>query len=128
MAKTAAFDMERFFQALGDNTRLRLLNLMGSQELCVCYFVEILGKLSPRSLGIWRICEVPESWPPVVTGPGCTTGLCLRPMRERPGFFGKRSIGSVRIEACSPIVRGSQKLAAPRKSSSAYKVLPNPLR
>ena len=40
--------MERFFQALGDNTRLRLLNLMGSQELCVCYFVEILEEAQPK--------------------------------------------------------------------------------
>ncbi len=39
-----AFDTERFFQALGDNTRLRLLNLMGDQEICVCYFVEILNQ------------------------------------------------------------------------------------
>ena len=37
------FNLERFFQALGDNTRLRLLNLLGDQEVCVCYFVEILG-------------------------------------------------------------------------------------
>ena len=43
-----AFDMERFFQALGDNTRLRLLNLMGDQEVCVCYFVEILGGPQPK--------------------------------------------------------------------------------
>ncbi|MGI4831028.1 MAG: ArsR/SmtB family transcription factor [Janthinobacterium lividum] len=48
MADTVAFDMERFFQALGDNTRLRLLNLMSSQELCVCYFVEILGQAQPK--------------------------------------------------------------------------------
>jgi len=40
--------MPRFFQALGDNTRLRLLNLMGEQELCVCYFVEILGAPQPK--------------------------------------------------------------------------------
>ena len=40
--------MERFFQALGDNTRLRLLNLMGDQEICVCYFVEILGQPQPK--------------------------------------------------------------------------------
>jgi ArsR family transcriptional regulator len=40
--------MERFFQALGDNTRLRLLNLMGEQEVCVCYFVEILGGPQPK--------------------------------------------------------------------------------
>ena len=40
--------MERFFQALGDNTRLRLLNLMGDQEICVCYFVEILNQPQPK--------------------------------------------------------------------------------
>jgi len=43
MAAKQAFNVERFFQALGDTTRLRLLNLMGEQEICVCYFVEILG-------------------------------------------------------------------------------------
>jgi ArsR family transcriptional regulator len=43
-----AFNVERFFQALGDNTRLRLLNLMGEQEVCVCYFVEILGEPQPK--------------------------------------------------------------------------------
>jgi ArsR family transcriptional regulator len=47
MAKQT-FNVERFFQALGDNTRLRLLNLMGEQEVCVCYFVEILGGPQPK--------------------------------------------------------------------------------
>ncbi len=42
------FNIERFFQALGDNTRLRLLNLMGDQEICVCYFVEILDQPQPK--------------------------------------------------------------------------------
>ncbi len=42
------FNAERFFQALGDNTRLRLLNLMGEQEICVCYLVEILGQSQPK--------------------------------------------------------------------------------
>jgi len=40
--------MERFFHALGDRTRLRLLNLIGEQEVCVCYFVEILGAPQPK--------------------------------------------------------------------------------
>ena len=48
MTSTPAFDMERFYQALGDNTRLRLLNLMGDQEICVCYFVEILEQPQPK--------------------------------------------------------------------------------
>jgi ArsR family transcriptional regulator len=46
--KTSPFNMELFFQALGDNTRLRLLNLMGDQEICVCYFVEILEQGQPK--------------------------------------------------------------------------------
>jgi ArsR family transcriptional regulator len=48
MAAKHAFNIERFFQALGDNTRLRLLNLMGDQEICVCYFTEILGQPQPK--------------------------------------------------------------------------------
>src|SRR6201747_2510832 len=48
MAKRGDFDIERFFQALGDHTRLRLLNLIGEQEICVCYFVEILGSPQPK--------------------------------------------------------------------------------
>jgi ArsR family transcriptional regulator, arsenate/arsenite/antimonite-responsive transcriptional repressor len=47
-AKDKSFNVERFFQALGDVTRLRLLNLMGDQEICVCYFVEILGQPQPK--------------------------------------------------------------------------------
>lgn len=48
MAQKSYFDLERFFQALGDRTRLRLLNLMGDQEICVCYFVEVLGCPQPK--------------------------------------------------------------------------------
>jgi ArsR family transcriptional regulator len=48
MVARAQFDLERFFQALADKTRLRLLNLMGDQEICVCYFVEILGSPQPK--------------------------------------------------------------------------------
>ncbi|MGA3343390.1 MAG: metalloregulator ArsR/SmtB family transcription factor [Terracidiphilus sp.] len=47
-AKSSKFNVERFFQALGDNTRLRLLNLMGDQDICVCYFVEILEQAQPK--------------------------------------------------------------------------------
>lgn len=42
------FDIELFFQALADHTRLRLLNLIGDQEVCVCYFVEILDQPQPK--------------------------------------------------------------------------------
>ena len=36
------------FAALADPTRLRLLNLMAGREVCVCYFVEILGQGQPK--------------------------------------------------------------------------------
>jgi ArsR family transcriptional regulator len=42
------FDKELFFRALADRTRLRLLNLMGTDEVCVCFFVEILKTNQPK--------------------------------------------------------------------------------
>lgn len=45
---TKQFNMELFFSALADRTRLRLLNLIGDQEVCVCYFVEIMGINQPK--------------------------------------------------------------------------------
>ena len=49
MSKNAKkFDMELFFSALADRTRLRLLNLMATDEICVCYFVAILRTNQPK--------------------------------------------------------------------------------
>lgn len=42
------FDLALLFAALSDRTRLRLLNLMDGHEVCVCYFVEILGQTQPK--------------------------------------------------------------------------------
>lgn len=46
--KAKTFDKELFFRALADGTRLRLLNLIGSDEVCVCFFVEILKTNQPK--------------------------------------------------------------------------------
>ena len=40
--------MELLFKALSDRTRLRILNLMGDDEVCVCYFVEVLKTNQPK--------------------------------------------------------------------------------
>jgi ArsR family transcriptional regulator, arsenate/arsenite/antimonite-responsive transcriptional repressor len=40
--------LDRLFRALGDPTRLRLLNLMAEQEVCVCYFTEVIGAPQPK--------------------------------------------------------------------------------
>ena len=42
------YDLALLFAALADRTRLRLLNLMSGHEVCVCYFVEILGQSQPK--------------------------------------------------------------------------------
>ena len=43
-----SYNMESLFAALADRTRLRLLNLMRNDEICVCYFVEILKTNQPK--------------------------------------------------------------------------------
>jgi ArsR family transcriptional regulator len=43
-----SFDMELLFRALADRTRLRLLNLMGEDEICVCFLVEGLKTNQPK--------------------------------------------------------------------------------
>ena len=43
-----SFKIELFFAALADNTRLRLLNLMRDTEVCVCFFVEVIGTNQPK--------------------------------------------------------------------------------
>ncbi|HXD31894.1 MAG TPA: metalloregulator ArsR/SmtB family transcription factor [Pyrinomonadaceae bacterium] len=46
--KSKAFDMDLFFLALADRTRLRLLSLIGEDEVCVCFFVEVLRTNQPK--------------------------------------------------------------------------------
>lgn len=46
--RSKQLDLARLFAALADPTRLRLLNLMGSREVCVCYFVAILRLPQPK--------------------------------------------------------------------------------
>ena len=48
MAKTENFDIELFFSALADRTRLRLLNLMRDGEVCVCFFAGTLSTNNPK--------------------------------------------------------------------------------
>jgi ArsR family transcriptional regulator len=49
MPKTpTSLSLDILFRALADTTRLRLLNLIADQEICVCYFVEILKISQPK--------------------------------------------------------------------------------
>ena len=48
MKDEKVFNLELFFAALADRTRLRLLNLMRDGEVCVCFFAETLETNNPK--------------------------------------------------------------------------------
>lgn len=47
MAKKT-YNIENLFKALADQTRLRLISLIGDSEVCVCFLVEILKTSQPK--------------------------------------------------------------------------------
>lgn len=42
------YELDLLFRALADRTRLRLMNLMGEDEVCVCFLVEALKLNQPK--------------------------------------------------------------------------------
>lgn len=42
------YPLDKLFRALADATRLRLINLIAEQEICVCYFVEVIDAPQPK--------------------------------------------------------------------------------
>lgn len=42
------YNIENLFKALADQTRLRLISLIGDSEVCVCFLVEILKTSQPK--------------------------------------------------------------------------------
>lgn len=57
-------EMETLFAALADKTRLRLLNLIRDEEVCVCFFTEVMDLSQPkisRHLAYLRKAGIVES-------------------------------------------------------------------
>lgn len=48
MKKSSDFSFEQFFKALADHTRLRVIHLLGTDEICVCSVVEALQTSQPK--------------------------------------------------------------------------------
>ena len=48
MKRRQTCPLEQLFRALADRTRLRLINLMADQEICVCYLVEVIDAPQPK--------------------------------------------------------------------------------
>lgn len=114
MARTRSVPLDHLFRALADPTRLRILNLLGEGEICVCYFVEILrisqpkisrhlaylrraGIVTARREGKWMHYRLAE---PEDTVGGNILRETLCHLREKPEM--KRDIARLNSACCSP--------------------------
>jgi ArsR family transcriptional regulator, arsenate/arsenite/antimonite-responsive transcriptional repressor len=83
--QTAVDELEEVFKALADKTRLRILGLLGNNEVCVCHIHDSLGLPQPtvsrhlaylrrsglveaRRDGVWMHYQVSRSLNPLVRG------------------------------------------------------------
>src|SRR3954464_8506043 len=82
-ARAAVDELENVFKALADKTRLRILALLGNNEVCVCHIHDSLGLAQPtasrhlaylrksglvdvRRDGVWMHYQVAKTLDPVV--------------------------------------------------------------
>jgi ArsR family transcriptional regulator len=91
----AVDELEKLFKALADKTRLRILALLGNNEVCVCHLHDTLGLPQPtvsrhlaylrkcglvtaRRDGVWMHYRVSSTVSPVVQGVITATVDALR--------------------------------------------------
>jgi ArsR family transcriptional regulator, arsenate/arsenite/antimonite-responsive transcriptional repressor len=84
-SRAAIDELENVFKALADKTRLRILALLGNNEVCVCHMHDSLGLPQPtvsrhlaylrksglvaaRRDGVWMHYQVSRALSPVVRG------------------------------------------------------------
>ena len=112
----AADELENLFKALADKTRLRILALLGNNEVCVCHIHDSLGLPQPtvsrhlaylrksglvavRRDGVWMHYQLSGSLSPVVRGLVAATVDALQALpsatRDRKQF--QRSFGQLYV-------------------------------
>jgi ArsR family transcriptional regulator len=84
-SRAAIDELENVFKALADKTRLRILALLGNNEVCVCHIHDSLGLPQPtvsrhlaylrksglvaaRRDGVWMHYQIPRSLSPLARG------------------------------------------------------------
>lgn len=129
MARATAIDtLETVFKALSDKTRLRILALLGTSEVCVCHIHDTLGLAQPtasrhlaylrrtglvdaRREGVWMHYKVSTSLDPVVRGvvDAAVNALTHEPVtssdrKQYQKAFGRRHVVEVRHggACCAP--------------------------
>jgi ArsR family transcriptional regulator len=96
--RAAIDDLETVFKALADKTRLRILALLGNNEVCVCHMHDSLGLPQPtvsrhlaylrrsglveaRRDGVWMHYQVSRALTPLVRG---IVGAAIDALRQVP--------------------------------------------
>jgi ArsR family transcriptional regulator len=132
--RAAIDELERLFKALADTTRLRILALLGNNEVCVCHLHDSLGLPQPtvsrhlaylrksalvaaRRDGVWMHYQVSRSLSPVVRGVVAAAVNALQQLpattQDRKQF--QRSFGPLYVldspsggACCAPRTKDSQ--------------------
>ena len=133
-ARAAVDELENLFKALADKTRLRILALLGNNEVCVCHIHDSLGLPQPtvsrhlaylrksglvaaRRDGVWMHYQVSRSLNPVMRGIVSAAVDALEQLRattqDRKQF--QRSFGQLYVldspaggACCAPRTQESQ--------------------
>ena len=96
--RAAVDELERICKALADKTRLRILGLLGNDEVCVCHIHDTLGLPQPtvsrhlaylrrsglvaaRRDGVWMHYQVSRSLDPVARG---VVGAAIAAVNQSP--------------------------------------------
>src|SRR4051812_5239301 len=132
--RPAVDELEHVFKALADKTRLRILSLLGKNEVCVCHLHDSLGLPQPtvsrhlaylrksglvavRRDGVWMHYQVSRSLSPVIQGIVATAVEALQQLpatnQDRKQF--QRSFGQLYVldssaggACCAPRAQESQ--------------------
>lgn len=132
--RPAVDELEGLFKALADKTRLRILALLGSNEVCVCHIHDSLGLPQPtvsrhlaylrksgiveaRRDGVWMHYQVSRSLSPVVKDLVTATVAALQDLpdatQDRKQF--ERTFGQLYVldspaggACCAPRVQDPQ--------------------
>ncbi len=103
------------FRALSDNTRLRLLNLMGQDEVCVCYSSKCCGRRNRRYPDTWDTCERRESSVRGGKENGCTTESLNPATVQQDDCSTTCEIGCRKTPKCNENAAASFTCAAPSR-------------
>ena len=131
-APTVVDELESLFKALADKTRLRILALLGNNEVCVCHIHDSLGLPQPtisrhlaylrksglvaaRRDGVWMHYQVSRSLSPVTQGVVAAAVDALLPATTQDRKHFQRAFGQLYVldapaggACCAPRAQGSQ--------------------